>query len=89
MRGRAFRLAAAAVQNPHLPSVHGAKFPVKLMKSVHREYFVAPSHDESKPGNLWSLENSFATVFKELAPVRHYEMTAHLGKFLAPHGRAF
>jgi hypothetical protein len=58
------------------------RFPVKLMKMVHREFFVAPSHDEFKPQTVWSLSNAFTTAFKELVPVRQYEMTAKLGKFL-------
>lgn len=58
------------------------RFPVKLMKTVHREFFVAPSYEEFKPPTMWSLSNAFTTAFKELAPVRQYEMTARLGKFL-------
>jgi hypothetical protein len=58
------------------------RFPVKLMKTVHREFFVAPSYVEFKPSTVWSLSNAFTTAFKELAPVRQYEMTARLGKFL-------
>jgi hypothetical protein len=59
-----------------------SRFPVKLLKSVHREFFVTPSYDEFKPQTVWSLSNAFTTSFKELAPVRQYEMTARLGKFL-------
>jgi hypothetical protein len=61
------------------------KFPLKLMKSVHREYFERPSHKEFEQPTMWSLENSFTTTFKELAPVRQYEMTARLAKFLQPY----
>jgi len=64
------------------------KFPLKLMKSVHREYFEHPSHKEFEQPTMWSLENSFTTAFKELAPVRRYEMTARLGNFLQPYARA-
>ncbi len=59
------------------------KFPMSLMRSVHHEYFVAPSYEEFKPRNLWSLENSFTSVFKKLKPVAQFEATARLGKFLA------
>lgn len=59
-----------------------SRFPVKLMKTVHREFFVTPSYDEFKPQTVWSLSNAFTTAFKDLAPVRQYEMTARLGKFL-------
>lgn len=61
------------------------RFPVKLMKTVHREFFVAPSYDEFALPTLWSLSNAFTTAFKELTPVRQYEMTAKLGKFLQPY----
>ena len=61
------------------------RFPVKLMKAVHREFFMAPSYDEFKPQTVWSLSNAFTISFKELAPVRQYEMTAKLGKFLTPY----
>jgi hypothetical protein len=65
------------------------RFPVKLMKSVHREFFIKPSYDEFRPRTIWSLENAFTTAFKELAPVRQYEVTAKLGKFLKPYSQAF
>jgi len=64
------------------------RFPVKLLKMVHREFFVAPSYDEFKQPTVWSLSNAFTTAFKELAPIRQYEMTAKLGKFLAPYAHA-
>jgi hypothetical protein len=60
------------------------RFPVKLMKIVHREFFVASSYDEFKPQTVWSLSNAFTTAFKGLSPIRQYEMTAKLGKFLQP-----
>jgi hypothetical protein len=58
------------------------KFPMSLMRSVHHEFFVAPGYEEFKPRNLWSLENSFTSVFKRLKPVAQFEATAKLGKFL-------
>ena len=58
------------------------KFPMKLMKQVHKEFFIKPSYDEFKPQTLWSLENAFTTSFKQLLPVKQYEATAKLGKFL-------
>jgi len=60
----------------------GNMFPVKLLKAVHREFFVAPSYEDFKSPTMWSLSNAFTTAFKELPPVRQYEMTAQLGKFL-------
>ncbi len=59
------------------------RFPIKLLKSVHREFFVAPSYEEFKGSTMWSLENAFTTSFKKLNPVSQFEMTARLGKFLA------
>lgn len=61
------------------------RFPLKLLKTVHQEFFVAPSHAEFKQQTVWSLENAFTTAFKELKPVRQYEATAKLGKFLEPY----
>jgi hypothetical protein len=65
------------------------RFPVKLLKTVHREFFVAPSHAEFKQQTVWSLSNAFTTAFKEVKPVRQYELTAKLGKFLQPHSQVF
>jgi hypothetical protein len=59
------------------------KFPISLMRSVHHEFFIAPSFEEFKPKNLWSLENAFTNCFKKLKPVQQFEATAKLGKFLA------
>lgn len=63
------------------------RFPLKLMKKVHTEFFVEPSHAEFRQQTVWSLENAFTTAFKELGPVRQYEMTAKLGKFLQPYAQ--
>lgn len=57
------------------------RFPVTLMKSVHHHYF-QPQYDAFKPRTVWSLENAFTSAFKELKPVRQYEVTAKLGKYL-------
>lgn len=61
------------------------KFPMSLMRSIHHEFFLAPSYEEFKPKNLWSLENTFTNCFKKLKPVQQFEATAKLGKFLAPY----
>jgi hypothetical protein len=61
------------------------RFPIKLMRRVHHEFFVAPSYDSFQQPTVWSLENAFTTSFKALKPVRQYELTARLGKFLQPY----
>ncbi len=63
------------------------KFPLKLMKSVHKEYFEAPSYEEFKQPTMFSLENAFTTNFKQLKPVQQYQATARLGKFLASYSK--
>jgi hypothetical protein len=60
------------------------KFPVRLLKSVHQNYFL-PSYDEFKPRTIWSLSNAFTSAFKEARDDRKYELTARLGKFLDPY----
>jgi hypothetical protein len=64
------------------------KFPAKLLKAVHSEYFVKPSFDEFATPTLFSLENAFTTAFKQLKPQQQYPATARLGKFLAPMSHA-
>jgi hypothetical protein len=63
------------------------RFPLKLLRTVHQEFFVAPSHAEFKQQTVWSMENAFTTAFKELKPVRQYEATAKLGKFLESYAK--
>ena len=63
------------------------KFPVRLMKSVHRHYFL-PQHEEFKPRTVWSLENAVTSALKEAKDDKRYELTARLGKFLAPYSTA-
>ena len=65
------------------------RFPVKLLRAVHREYFVAPSFEEFQARTVWSVENAFTTAFKELKPAQQYQATAKLGKFLQPYTNAF
>jgi len=57
------------------------RFPIKLMKTVDREYFV-PQYDEFKPKTLWSLENAFTSTFKALKPVPQFQATASLGRYM-------
>jgi len=59
------------------------RFPVRLLKSVHRHYF-EPQHEEFQARTVWSLSNAFTSAFKEARPDRQYELTARLGKFLGP-----
>lgn len=65
------------------------KFPVKLMRTVHSEFFIKPSYDEFKEPTVFSLENAFTTAFKALKPEQQYRSTTKLGKFLAPYSQAF
>ncbi len=55
--------------------------PKFLMPLVHEHYF-RPQHEAFTPRNLWSLSNAFTSAFKKLAPVKQFEITARLGKFL-------
>jgi hypothetical protein len=59
------------------------KFPIKLIKQVHRNYF-SPEWEDFRERTLWSLENAFTESFKELNPLAQYQTTARLGRFLAP-----
>jgi hypothetical protein len=61
------------------------KFPISLLRLVHKEYFIKPSFEEFVGSNLWALENAFTTTFKKLKPVQQFEAAARLGKFLTPH----
>lgn len=56
--------------------------PRHLMFDVHDHYF-NPSYDEFRARNLWSLSNAFTSAFKELKPIKQYEVTARLGQFFA------
>jgi hypothetical protein len=56
--------------------------PRHLMFDVHKNYF-EPSYNEFRPRNLWSLSNAFTSAFKELKPIKQYEVTARLGEFFA------
>lgn len=60
-------------------AVKGA--PRNIMSAVHDNYF-NPKLEEFRPRNLWSLSNAFTSAFKELAPMKQFEVTARLGSFL-------
>lgn len=55
--------------------------PRNLMLLVHGHYF-NPHHDVFRPRNMWSLSNAFTSAFKELAPMRQFEVTARLDNYL-------
>lgn len=55
--------------------------PRNLMPLVHGHYF-DPQHNAFQPRNMWSLSNAFTSAFKELAPMRQFEVTARLGSYL-------
>ncbi|HMM81523.1 MAG TPA: hypothetical protein PKC65_16035 [Pyrinomonadaceae bacterium] len=52
-----------------------------LMPLVH-DYYFEPHHNEFAPRNLWSLSNAFTSAFKGLGPLKRFEATAKLGRFL-------
>jgi hypothetical protein len=55
--------------------------PRNLIHSVHQHYF-KPEYEDFKPRTLWSLSNAFTSAFKELKPIRQFQVTAKLGTFL-------
>lgn len=54
--------------------------PRNLMPLVHEHYF-KPAIDAFVPRNLWSLSNAFTSAFKQLTPMKQFEVTARLGAF--------
>ena len=54
----------------------------QMMPIVHQNYF-EPGYDDFSPRNLWSLSNAFTSAFKTLAPLKQFEATAKLGRYLA------
>jgi hypothetical protein len=48
---------------------------------VHDIYF-NPTIEEFQPRTMWSLSNSFTSVFKQLEPIPQYKATAKLAGFL-------
>jgi len=59
------------------------KLPVSLFRTTHKEYFVKPTYPELAGKNLWSFENSLTTAFKMLEPVKQFEVTSKLGRFIS------
>lgn len=59
------------------------KFPITLIKDVHRNYF-SPPYEDFRDRTLWSLENAFTESFKNLNPLTQYQTTAKLGRFIQP-----
>ncbi len=55
--------------------------PRHLLNLVHEHYF-EPKYEEFEPRTLWSLSNAFTSAFKELNPLKHFELTARLGAYL-------
>jgi hypothetical protein len=55
--------------------------PRNLLPAVHKHYF-EPQHQEFTARTFWSLSNAFTSAFKELAPMRQFQVTAKLGEFL-------
>lgn len=55
--------------------------PRNLMSSVHGHYF-KPEQKEFAPRTLWSLSNAFTSAFKDLSPIKQFEVTAKLGTFM-------
>jgi hypothetical protein len=55
--------------------------PKHLLAPVHDRYF-NPTIDEFRPRSVWSLANAFTSSFKELKPVKQFEVTARLTPFL-------
>ena len=58
------------------------KFPISLIKEVHKQYF-EPEIEDFKTSNVWSLSNAYTSAFKKLNPVSRYEQTARIGRLIA------
>jgi len=56
--------------------------PRVLMPSVHGNYF-KPEHEAFTPRSMWSLSNAFTSAFKNLTPIKQFEVTARLGSFFS------
>jgi hypothetical protein len=85
---RGFELPTERAQSIIYRAFTEGKFPLRMMKSVHSNYFL-PRHEEFSPRTVWSLSNAFTSALKEAKPDRQYELTAKLGAFLAPYTQAF
>lgn len=55
--------------------------PKNLLPAVHDLYF-EPDRDEFRPRSLWSLSNAFTSAFKQLLPIKRFEVTARLGSYM-------
>lgn len=55
--------------------------PKVLMPVVHDQYF-QQQKEEFSPRTLWSLSNAFTSAFKDLGPIKQFEVTAKLGTFM-------
>lgn len=86
---RQYQLNGTEAQSMIYRAFMEQRFPIKLLRAVHNEYFVHPSYEEFREKTVWSLENAFTTAFKQLKPVQQYAATAKLGKFLKPYAQAF
>jgi hypothetical protein len=62
--------------------------PNRLLPLVHKHYF-EPEFSEFEPRTLWSLSNAFTAAFKDLKPVKQFQMTARLGPFLESYQMPF
>jgi hypothetical protein len=56
--------------------------PRHLMPIVH-DYYFNPKYEAFQPRTLWSLSNAFTSSFKELNPLKQFEITAKLGSFIS------
>ena len=81
-RKRDFQLTEGQAQEFVYKAFMKHKLPISLLNTVHKELFIAPSYEEFKPLNLWSLENAMTTAFKKLQPTSQFEAMSKLAKFL-------
>jgi hypothetical protein len=64
------------------------KLPRYLMPTVHHLYF-NPQVEVFTSRTLWSLSNAFTSAFKELKPVKQFQVAAKLGDFLEDYRMPF
>lgn len=67
-RKREMKLTEGRAQELVYKAFMQYKLPVSLLNTVYKELFIAPSYEEFKDLNLWSVENSFTNAFKKLQP---------------------
>lgn len=75
-------LSPGRAEDVFLSTIFSKLFPAEIVEGAYSLYWTPEFLDSFGGPTLWTLSNAYTSSFKSLPPVRQFQATAKLGRFL-------